>query len=188
MSKMKNIITIAVYTMIIIGCSSQGSSSNKSQTETDQQDDRSPIMQTINGDNLFTLTDAENILGEKAQITDRSMSPGEGVAVYKSTYTANNIDKKTGKTGNIYFMIEHFAQDSTAKSIYAGIKQANENHGIKVLDDLGDEAYFHSDNQNFYFILVRKGTKMFRMKVNKITGNTSLDQFNSVAKNITAKI
>ena len=53
---------------------------------------------------------------------------------------------------------------------------------------MGDEAYFHSDGQNFYFIIVRKGEKMFRIKVNKITSTTSLKEFNMIAKNITASL
>ena len=54
-----------------------------------------------------------------------------------------------------------------------------------MIHDLGDEAYFHSDGENFYFILVRKGLKMIRMKVNKITSNTSVAEFNRVARKIT---
>ncbi|MGV8093724.1 MAG: hypothetical protein AB2L24_17840, partial [Mangrovibacterium sp.] len=73
--------------------------------------------------------------------------------------------------------------------VYASIKTANEGHeGIKILDDIGDEAYFHSDGENFYFILVRKGEKVLRMKVSKITGKTSLNQFNLIARNITASL
>ena len=78
--------------------------------------------------------------------------------------------------------------DTTAVRFYTSIKKASENHGIKVLHDMGDEAYFHTDNQNFYFIMVRKGGNLFRMKVNKITKTTSLDAFYEIAKNISSEM
>ena len=54
--------------------------------------------------------------------------------------------------------------------------------GIKTLKNMGDEAYFHTDNQNFYFIMARKGNRMIRMKVNKVTSKTSLEQFYAAAQ------
>lgn len=138
---------------------------------------------------LFTLSDAEKILGEKAHLTDSASAIEGDVAIYKCTYIANSKDPKTGKTGAIYVMFEEYAQVSSAKKVYSSIKTSNENHeGVKALHDLADEAYFHSDGKNFYFILVRKGRKMLRMKVNKTTSTTSLDQFNLIAKNITAAL
>ena len=82
-------------------------------------------------------------------------------------------------------MIEQYSKELAAKNAYNGIKVANQNHeGVKTLQNIGDEAYFHSDNENFYFILVRKGKLMFRIKVNKITSKTSLDKFHQVSKRI----
>lgn len=139
--------------------------------------------------NLFTRADAEKILGEPAHLTDSSFSAKKDTTEYKSAYTANARDQKTGQTGVIYFMIEQYAFVSSAERSYSAIKTANEKHeGIKILQGLGDEAYFHTDGKNFYFILVRKADKMFRMKVNKITSNTSVNWFNAVAKKITAAL
>ena len=123
---------------------------------------------------LFTLSEAEKILGEPA---------------YLCSYKASKTDSATAKTGAIYFLIEQFAQVTSAQEKYSFIKKANEGHdGIKVLNDYGDEAYYHSDGENFYFIMVRRGAKVFNMKVNKITTNTSLDQFNAIARQITGSI
>ena len=135
---------------------------------------------------LFTKSDAEKILGEPAHLTDSSFSVSRDTTEFRCTYTANAADLKTGKTGNIYFLSEHYTSISIAKTVYSFIKKGNENHeGVKVIHDLGDEAYFHSDGENFYFILVRKGQKMIRMKVNKTTSTTSESEFNRVAREIT---
>jgi len=134
---------------------------------------------------LFTKTDAEKILGEPAHLTDSASSVRQDTIEYRCTYTADTPDLKTGKRGNIYFMWDQYADTSIAKSLYSFFKKANETHeGVKVIHDLGDEAYFHSDGENFYFILVRKGLKMIRMKVDKITSNTSVAEFNRVARKI----
>jgi hypothetical protein len=137
---------------------------------------------------LFTLSEAERILGEQGHIKDSTLEGEYSVLKYSSSYFANAMDPRTGKTGAIYYVYEDYPEVKDAMKSYSFIRTGNEKNGINVLDDLGDEAYFHTDKQNFYFILVRKGTKMFRMKVNKITGNTSLAAFNAVAKEITSKL
>lgn len=136
--------------------------------------------------NFLTLADAERILGEKAHIKDSSSAINDGVTTFNSSFAADSKDEKTGKLGIIYFMFEHFTKVSAAEKVYSSIKTSNEKNGITVLHDIGDEAYFHTDNENFYFILVRKGTKMIRMKVNKLTSRTSPDEFKAVASKITS--
>jgi len=133
----------------------------------------------------FSKQDAEKILGEKAFLSDSSSTTKKDTLECKSAYTAYSKDPKKDKTGVIYFMIEQYKDDSSAKSAYTAIKVANETHeGVKTVHDMGDEAYFHTDKQNFYFILVRKANRMFRIKVNKITSHTSLNEFNRVSKKI----
>lgn len=135
---------------------------------------------------LFTINDAEKILGEKSHLTDSSSESIDGITSYKCTFTADTEDKKTDKTGIIYFMVEEYSTLKAAEKVYADIMTSNKAHeGFKKLSGLGDEAYFHSDDENFLFVMVRKGVKMFRMKVNKTTSKTSLEQFNSVSEKIT---
>jgi len=138
---------------------------------------------------LFTKTDAEKIMGETAFLEDSATSVVNGVLQFKSTHTASADDPKSGKRGNVYFMFERYMQASGAHDVYSTFKTGNQSsEGFRELDGMGDEAYFHSDGTNFLFIIVRKGQNMFRIKVNKITSTTSLDEFNRVAKNITARL
>ncbi len=152
--------------------------------------------------NLFTLPDAEKILGEPAHLTDTG-STIKGVAskysvndsvstikrdasTYRCAYVANSKDKKTGRTGIVYFLFEQYPQVSSAMEVYSYYKRANENNpGFNELHDLGDEAWFASSP---LFVYVRKGDKIFVMKVNKMTSMTSFDEFNLVAKHITAAL
>jgi hypothetical protein len=145
--------------------------------------------QSVKLRDLFTASDADRILGEKTHLKDSSFKVKNEVTEYQCAYMANVKDKKTERTGSIYVMIEEYKEIASARDLYASIKTSNEGHeGIQTIDNLGDEAYFHSDQQNFYFILVRKRGKLLRMKVNKITSNTSVDQFNQVAKELTCRM
>lgn len=179
-------VTAMIVTLLSCGQQATYSNNNQEQIATDSiKSDEKHAASSIHYNNLFTLSDAEKILGEPAHLTDSSSSMKGEVSRYTCAYFANTKDLKSKKTGAIYFLIEKFAVLSSAKEKYSFTKSANEDHGIKVLHDIGDEAYFHSDQQNFYFIMVRKGSSVFNMKVNKLTSNTSLDEFNRIAKKIT---
>lgn len=194
---MKKIFCLITATLTLLGCDQSTTSGDENSQKRHEQSKTEAVTDArvsqthnlLDPNNFFTLSDAEKILGEPAHLTDSTMKIEGDASTYSCAYAANSKDKKTGKTGAIYFMFEQYAQVASAQKVYSSIKTANEGHeGIKELQDLGDEAYFHSDGENFYFILVRKGDKMFRMKVNKITSATSLDEFNLIAKNITAAL
>lgn len=178
---MKKTVHAAIAVLFLLGCNGANSLPER---------EIEPGAKTVQpGDSSFmSLADAEKILGEKAHATEGTAKTKSDTAFYRSTYMADTVDAKTGKTGVVYFILEEYARLDAAKKNYSFIKTANENHGIKMLNNLGDEAYFHTDNENFYFILVRKGKKMFRIKVNKITSHTSLDEFNAFAKKLAERL
>jgi hypothetical protein len=142
----------------------------------------------VNLRTLFTYADAIAILGEPGHLKDSSSFKTKEVFIYKLSFIAESPDELSGKTGIIYYMIEEYTKSSTAQKKYAEIYEGNKNHGVKVLTGVGDEAYFHTDNENFYFILARKGARMIRMKVNKVTSKTSLEKFNAVGERIAAAL
>ena len=136
--------------------------------------------------NLFTLVDAEKILGEKAHLSDSTSKHEIPQFQFKSTFTADRKDATNQKIGNVYFMFEDYKQEADALKTYLIFKNGNQNHvGFSLVKDLGDAAFFQTDNHNFYLIIVRKGKKMIRIKVNKLTQYTSLKAFNETAKKIT---
>jgi len=147
---------------------------------------------------MFILGAAEKILGEPAHLVDsvstaagdrRENSPNDSVLPIKRTasswgcsYEANAEDKKTGRTGKLFFKIEQYPSISSAMAVYSYYKRSNETHpGFKERHDLGDEAWFGDSPFSIY---VRKGNKIFGIKVNRPTSKTSLDGFNEVIKKI----
>jgi len=139
-------------------------------------------------DTLFTHGSAERILGQSGVLTESKFTAQGNSRIYQSAYTAYRKDVNTGKTGTVYYFMEQFDNALAAHRSYMDIKLANQKNGIKPLRGIGDEAYFHSDNENFYYIMVRKGNKGFRIKVNKITAHTNLSAFNEVARNIAEEL
>lgn len=179
---------------LIVGVLSTGmptvASCSSAEKKSDAASEHTPTANTpvdsLDLNKLFTLSDAERILGEKAYLKRNTLTvKDDDVSTYECTYTTNAKDQKTGNTGTLYVILEDYPRLSSAEEVYNTIKKANENHeGVRALDGIGDEAYFHSDGKNFYFILARKQRKILRIKVNKITANTSLNEFNRIAKKV----
>src|SRR5688572_7427751 len=111
------------------------------------------------------LADACRILGERGHLIESQSSSSAEKKICKLGFKADAVDPVSGKTGAVYFLLEEFADSVAAREKYRSIKKANQGHaGVRTLNDLGTEAYFHSDGDNFYFVMVRKGTRVFNMK------------------------
>ena len=137
----------------------------------------------------LTKGDAEKILGQPATLAESSSSGKDGVEQHLCTYTAASADTKTKKTGNVYYLVEFYNNASAAHDSFAFIVSQNQgNPGNKMISGLGDEAWSHTDDSNFYLIMVRKGNRMLRIKVNKLTSLTSIDNLLKVTANLTASL
>jgi len=138
---------------------------------------------------LLTHTDAEKIMGEPAKLTCNTFIKKGDTLEYKCDYTALSQDAITSKMGKLYFMYEIYSGVAAAANAYAGIYQANSRHeGVEVVSGLGNEAYYHSDQTGFYFFLVRKNEKMFRLKLNKVTSHSSVMEFKEATRRIVDKL
>jgi len=138
---------------------------------------------------LLTLADAEKIMGEPAKLTGNTFMKKGDTLEYKCDYTALSQDPVTSKTGRLYFVYEIYGRVAAAANAYAAIYQSNSGHqGVEIVPSLGDDAYYHSDQTGFYFFLVRKNEKMFRLKLNKITSHSSAMEFKEAARRIVDKL
>lgn len=138
---------------------------------------------------VLTVSDAEKILGEPAVITENNTSTQPNIKATRVTYRSKSAEVGKDKAGGLYYLLEEYKLITDAKTKYSFIRASNENNaGFKPLEDVGEEAYFHSDGENFYFIMARKGTKVVTMKVNKITKSTSQDAFMETARSIISRL
>lgn len=138
---------------------------------------------------LLALEDAEKIMGEQAELTGNTFLKKGDTLEYKCDYTALSQDATTSKTGKLYFMYEVYGGAAAAANAYAAIYRANSGHdGVEAVSGLGNEAYYHSDQTGFYFFLVRKKAKLFRLKLNKVTSHSSVTEFKKATKRLVGKL
>ena len=174
------IFILSIYLLISCGMGSKSENSEKDKAENESAEQTNSDL-----GKLFKHSHAERILGERCHLEDSSITYENHVLSHHVTYKSDSEDPKSKKTGAIYIVIERYDSVSAANNRYDFIKKANESHvGVETLNNVGDEAYFHSDNENFYYIMIRKVQMILVMKVNKITGFTSLEEFNKVAREI----
>ena len=126
---------------------------------------------------------------QAAIVSDGSSGETERIVHQKCTYTAMKKDTKTDKTGAIYYLAELYSDAGSAHKSYAAIVSSNASMpGQSNLPGVGDEAWLHSDGENFHLIMFRKGNKAVRIKINKVTSKTSLDELKNVAREIASKL
>ena len=136
---------------------------------------------------LITKSDAEKILGEPATLIANTVEQKRTVTIYRCTYRiVSNPDTNT--TSNLYYLYEEYTNTAYAKKTYSDIVSGNRNASGQKEVSIGDEGYFHTDGKNFDLIIVRKQNKIIRMKVNKITKTTSMEELQNVAKQISLKL
>ena len=133
--------------------------------------------------------DAEKILGQAVKLSDSSFEKKDDLLRYKCTYTALSNDIKTNRTVNLYYLVEQYSNIALAQKAFATIISGNSNmQGQKQLTNLGDEAFIHTDAENFCLIMVRQKDKILRMKINKLTALASLEELKKVTKKIILKL
>jgi hypothetical protein len=138
---------------------------------------------------FLSFAEAEKILGRPVELVTNSWNFTADITRFDCTYRALEREKTSGREIDLYFMIEEASDETAARRIYADIWNSNRNHrGIEVLSGIGDEAYRHSDNANFHFVMARKGKFTIRLKINKTSETTSPEELKAFIKRVTEEI
>lgn len=137
---------------------------------------------------LFTRADAERIMGSATHTTDSVVKHEANSTSYLCGFKTDKTDPQSGKIGATYFLFEDYKNVDGAVKRYSDVYISNKNNGVQKVDHLGDEAFYHTDNENFDLMMVRKGRYVFNIKVNKRTSTTSLNELKKTVKRITDKI
>ena len=121
--------------------------------------------------------DAEKILGMPAHQIESTTLSENNILLHKCSWKAAQDDLKS----NLYYIDELHGDAESADKVFDDIVVSNINSPGNSRLDIGDEAWFHSDGTNFCFLMVRKGNKIIRMKVNRLTKETSVEEMKRVA-------
>lgn len=134
-----------------------------------------------------SLEDANKILGQPSRMINGLLSERPHLT-YDCSYRTTGPDPKTNKTGNLYYMLEQFADSTGAKKVYDELIEGNRHNSGQSVLSLGTQGHFHTDGENFYFLMVRKGSRLLKIKVNKITSLTSEQELKNVASRIVSEM
>ncbi len=134
---------------------------------------------------FFGGDNAASLLGTNFRGEDGGMTEEAERRVWKCTFMRN--PETESRSPRIHFMIEKAVTVEAADKSFDDVRLSNvKKPGWNEWTGVGDEAAVHSDGANFQLILVRKGVKTMRIKVNPV-GDVSLDRLKEVAKQIAAK-
>ena len=134
---------------------------------------------------FFTHDAAAKLLGQKAIGVDGGETATAQTRSWKCTFSA----AENGDAGpKIYFMMLKSTSEDVAKGEFETIRQSNKkNSGFEEWPGVGDEAVVHADGDHFKFVMVRKGVKTIRVKINPAMG-ISLAAVKDVANGLVAKL
>ncbi len=133
---------------------------------------------------FFTYENAAKIIGQKAKGIDGDEAVADGGRQWSCTFTA-----ASGEGGpRIYFLLIRNSSEEAARQAFYEIRQSNKNHaGFEDWPGIGDEAIVQTDGTNFQFVMIRKGAKTIRLKVNPSAG-VSFDDVKTVAASLSMKM
>jgi hypothetical protein len=144
------------------------------------------------GEPCSCLSEAEasRILGQPVERMESTVAEREGgVERFTCIFTATTEDPKTHKKGNLYYMLEVYADSAAAHKTYTEIVASNVHMpGQHTLANLGREAWEHTDRENFYLVLVRERNMLLRIKINKLTSMTSQKDLQDVVREVARRM
>lgn len=146
-------------------------------------------VENIKSCKYLSLEDAGKILAQPVKTVENKEIAENNAKRFDCVYSAVSENQKNDFELRIYFSFEEFPDEIEAKKVYQTIWNSNKDHaGIEILKDVGDEAYFHTDGENFNFIMARKGKSTIRFKVRRAIKTTSIEALKSVSKKIMEQI
>ncbi len=130
----------------------------------------------------FGFGNAEKLLGSKLTSVDGEETKEDGSRRWKCTFTSEKGD------GKIFFALFKDATEESARTEFNRIRESNKkNAGFADWPGVGDEAVVHTDGKNFQFLMVRKGSASFRIKMNPLLA-TNIEDVKSIAVALAEKL
>lgn len=134
---------------------------------------------------FFAYENASKVLGGKAMGVDGGMTEDADGRKWACTFRPAN-----GVEGSplLHFTLTKSTSDQIAKQAFDSIRRSNAaKTGFEEWPGVADEAMFQTDTPNFHFVMVRKGLKTIRIKVNPANG-ISLDDVKAAAVALVPKM
>jgi len=135
------------------------------------------------GCDFFTKANAVKIIG-----TDVTWTGTDSTANEPRKWTCTFVSKDAVEGPKLHFVLHRFTSTEAVRDEFDSVVSSNKNlAGFERWDGIGDDALVHTDGANFQLIMVRKGIRSFRIKVNP-AGSTSLENVKLVAQDLIKKM
>lgn len=136
------------------------------------------------GCDFFSKANAVKILG-----TDVTWTGTDPTASEPKKWTCTFVSKDTAAGPNLYFVLHRFTTAEAAREEFDAVALSNKTQAgfERWKGDVGDDAIVHTDSANFQFVMVRKGIRSFRIKVDRAK-STSLEDMKLVAQDLVKKM
>jgi hypothetical protein len=135
---------------------------------------------------FLKLSDAVSVLGQPSHLSENVSTQDDSSLTINCTYTADTIDRKTGRTGVLYVAFKEFGSSSAAKGYFNAMQKANAvDPGNEVVKGIGEEAFTHNVRSKMFFIMIRKVNVIIVLKSHNLTSTASYENFIRSAKLIT---
>lgn len=135
------------------------------------------------GCDFFTKANAVKILGADVTWTGTDSTANE-----PKKWTCTFVSNESAHGPKLHFGLHRFASDQAALEDFDSIVVSNKGQaGFVRWQGVGDDAIVHTDGSNFQFVMVRKGVRSFRIKVNP-TGTTSPEDIKAVAEDLVKRM
>jgi len=135
------------------------------------------------GCDFFTRANAEKILGSEVTWTGTDATESD-----PKKWTCTFVSKTAADGPKVHFGLIKFGSEQAARDDFDSIVHSNtELKGFEKWPGIGDDAIVHIDGPNFQLIVVRRGQRSFRIKVNP-AGSTSIDDVKFVARELIRKM
>ncbi len=135
------------------------------------------------GCDFFTKANAIKIIG-----TDVTWTGTDSTANEPRKWTCTFVSKDVAEGPKLHFVLHRFTVAEAAREEFNSVVDSNKDlGGFERWHGIGDDAFVHTDRVNFQLVMVRKGIRSFRIKVNP-AGSTSMENVKSAAQDLIKKM
>jgi hypothetical protein len=138
---------------------------------------------------VLDVAEADRILGNESRLERVTAYLDEGTRAYQSSFRDDRLDPATGKKGVLGYMYEEYQSAEAARSFLDSTLKANR---ISPEDAIrmegGAELHYFTGGNVIRMVMVLKGNRLIRLKVNPVTSHYSLVEFRKVAAELAKQL
>jgi len=140
-------------------------------------------------DTILNAPQADRILGTPSRLEKTTAYAENGKRVFQSVFFDVAVDPVTGKKGALYFMVEEYPTSEAVLSYLNPMlreNHVNPDDGIPV--EGGARLHYMAGGQVIRMVVIPKGNRLLRLKVNVVTSRYRLDEFRKVAEELAKRL